>query len=182
MIERRRLPRHQRRERRGQVLRARQRRALHQHRHDRHAAAEGSRDLLPHEVRGIVEPARPRGIANVHPLPPDDDQHRRCVLQRPLEHLDEVGARLDGFDVEEDAIGAEALLQVIGEPSGLAGRVVATIADEDPAASHGRKNVSSRPADITPIHAASDTPPATRAPSGGEASAPVRCSRLNTRP
>jgi hypothetical protein len=71
------------------------------------------------------------GIAKAQPLPPDDDQHGRGFLERALQHLDEIGARLDGFDVEEDAIGAEALLQMIGEPSGLAGRVVAAIADED---------------------------------------------------
>src|SRR5688572_17414675 len=38
----------------------------------------------------------------------------------------------------------------------------------------GRKNVSSRPADITPTHAASDTPPTSRAPNGG-----AWCSAVN---
>ena len=182
VIERRRLPRHQRRERPAAGLPARGNGAPCTSTgttgtpRPRAAATSCRTKSAGSSSRRVA-----RSVANVHPLPPDDDQHRGGVAQRPLEHLDEVGARLDGFDVEEEAIGAEALLQVIGEPAGLAGRVVAAIADEDPRAGHGRKNVSRRPADITPIQAVSDTPPASRAPSGGSAPAPVRCRRANTR-
>ena len=46
---------------------------------------------------------------------------------------------------------------------------------------YGLKNVNSRPADMTPIHASSDTPPASRAANGGGTSGGVSSSRLNIR-
>ena len=47
--------------------------------------------------------------------------------------------------------------------------------------SYGLKNVSRRPADITPIHAQIDMAPAIRALVGGAAWGSCVCSRLNVR-
>ena len=44
----------------------------------------------------------------------------------------EVGARLYRVDVQEHLSPAEAPVHVIGETTGLAGRVVSSVADEDP--------------------------------------------------
>jgi hypothetical protein len=49
-----------------------------------------------------------------------------------VQHLDEVGAGLDGVDIQEHPVLAEAPLQMVGEPARVAGCVVPPVADEDP--------------------------------------------------
>jgi len=48
-----------------------------------------------------------------------------------VQGLDEVGARIDGVDVEEDAVLTEPGAQMIGQPAGIGGGVFSPIADED---------------------------------------------------
>jgi hypothetical protein len=49
-----------------------------------------------------------------------------------MEHTHEVGARIDRVDIEEDLIFPETSGQVVGEPAGIARRIVSPVADEDP--------------------------------------------------
>jgi hypothetical protein len=53
------------------------------------------------------------------------------LAERRVQDLDEVGAWLDGIDVEEDAVLTEPAAQVVGQPSGVSGGIVSPVADED---------------------------------------------------
>ena len=48
-----------------------------------------------------------------------------------MQGLDEVGARVDGVDVEEDAVLAETRAQMIGQPARIGGSIFSPVADED---------------------------------------------------
>src|SRR5262245_14338385 len=73
-----------------------------------------------------------------------------------MEHAHEIGARVDRVDIEEDLIFAETPGQVIGEPAGIARRIVSPVADEDPWG-HGRLGVRpmirlAQPRDAARVH------------------------------
>ena len=48
-----------------------------------------------------------------------------------MEDANEIGARVDGIDVQEHAIPAEAPVQVVGEAAGVTGGIISAVADED---------------------------------------------------
>jgi hypothetical protein len=48
-----------------------------------------------------------------------------------MEDSHEVGSRIDRIDVEEDLFFAEAPVQVIGQATGIARRIISPVADED---------------------------------------------------
>ena len=88
--------------------------------------------LEPNEVVRIVEPACAVCCTCRRPSRSDHNEHRGGLLKRLVQHVDEVGARVDCVDIEEDLISAETSSQVVGEPAGIARRIVSAIADEDP--------------------------------------------------
>jgi hypothetical protein len=131
VVESGRLPGDERRQRWRQVFLARQGGALHEHRDHPDAAAQGGLDFEADEVVRIVEPAGAVRRELGYPSGTDHHEHRRGLAKRRLQDLHEVGAGLDGVDVEEHAIRTEAPLQMVGEPAGIARRVVSPVADED---------------------------------------------------
>ena len=74
----------------------------------------------------------PAAIADRCPSLSDHDEHRSGFAQRRLQDADEVGARIDRVDVQEHLASAEAPVHVIGETTGLARRILSSVADEDP--------------------------------------------------
>ena len=60
-----------------------------------------------------------------------DNRHQRVAWADPLrQHVDEVAARRDGVDIEEDALVSEPADQPVVDPPGEAARILAPIADE----------------------------------------------------
>jgi hypothetical protein len=65
----------------------------------------------------------------------DHDQDRRAIADLLLDRLAEIDPGRNPGDVHEDQIGPERFGQIVSQPAGEAGAVLATIADED--ARHG---------------------------------------------
>src|SRR5262245_27566993 len=132
VIERDRLPGRQRCHRWLLLLLSRHRCTLHQHGDDRHVATERFLDFELHDVFRVIETAHSRAIADRRPSRTNHDEHDGRFAQRELQHADEVGAWINRVDVEEYLTLTESLVQVIGQTSGLAGRIVSPVADKDP--------------------------------------------------
>jgi hypothetical protein len=105
---------------------------LHQHGNDRDVPTERFLDFETHEVLGVIEPARAGTVAGRRPSLSDDDEYGGRFAQRRLQDADEVCPRIDRVDVQEHLSSPEAPVHVIGKPTGLAGRVVSSVTDEDP--------------------------------------------------
>ena len=126
-----RLSRGERRERGRQVLCCRHPGTLHENRHDRDGAAKRRFHFETNEIGRQVEPSDAVGATDRCPSRPDDDEHGGGLFERGVKGPDEVGARVDGVDVEEDAVLAEASAQMIGQPARIGGSVFSPVADED---------------------------------------------------
>ena len=88
-----------------------------------------------------------------------DEQETRNIHASRIPQPDRdpgPGIRDSGFGIRDS-----------GSDSGFEQNRDSWTVDRGPWTAYGLKNVNSRPADMTPIHASSDTPPARRADSGG---------------
>lgn len=115
----------------GQLIRGRHLGLLDQSRDQPNAAIEGGFDLEADEILWIVEPPTTPPVANLHPLSPDDCNESVAGAHGVLDRLGEVHARLDRVDVHEDVFLAEALGELVVEATGVTGRLLATVVDED---------------------------------------------------
>ena len=118
-------------ERWRKLIGTRHRGAVHQHRDRSDLRCQGGLDLDPDEVRGVRQAGTSVGPGRSHPARADHDQDRVGVGDRPPDRLDEILARLDRLDVDEDGVLPEPGDEPIGDPAGVSGGVVAPIADEE---------------------------------------------------
>lgn len=96
-----------------QVLSARHDRALCQDRDDAHVAGEGSLDLQPDDIVGIIQPPAASVIGCGQPARPDDRQHYLARIHRAEDRLGEIGAWLDRGHIDEDLVLAETTGQAV---------------------------------------------------------------------
>jgi len=117
-----------------QVLVARHRRPLHKHRDDDHLRrpAQGGPYLETDVVVRVVEPPTALDVPAIQPAAPDHHQQRSARLNDRGGLLDKVHTDPDLVDVEKDLRVAEDRGQPVPQPSGVARRVLPSIADEDP--------------------------------------------------
>ena len=126
------VPRRERRKVWWQLRRSWHHRAFDQHWHDGHiGAGECSGHLHPHVIALVVDP--PATVRKCLGQPPITDQHHRnfARVERTPNAVFEINTRGDRVDVEEHVRTPESPAQFLGEASGLSGRVVASIRNED---------------------------------------------------
>ena len=93
---------------------------------ERYLHDEGEKLVRRFDARAAV------AIDDCQPPLADDHDDRLAIRQGRVEDGGKVPTRLDALDVDEHALRAEVGHEVIVESSGVAGRVVSPIADEDP--------------------------------------------------
>ena len=120
----------------GELVHRRHGGAVEQHRDDADVALQGGAGFEADEVVRVVQPAAAAGVFGVEPFVADQHDQHPARGDGTLDGVDKVGARLDPFHVHEHAVGAEVGGQAVVQPAGVAGRVVASVADENPV--HGR--------------------------------------------
>jgi hypothetical protein len=125
-------------------------RPVHQNWDDAYVAGQGSLDLQPHEVSGIVEAAPPMLVGDRQPLIADQRQQHIAGPDCSGDHLDEVVAQLDRVDVLEDLAAAEVVGEPVEQPAGRVGGLLPPVADEDPTRSR-RRGFSHGPHLVIPI-------------------------------
>ena len=96
-----------------------------------YVAPQGGLHFAHDEVIGRIEPSHAIRVTERRPSWPDHHEHRGRLFQRRVQCLDEIDSRIDAVDVQKDPPLAEASLQVVGEPAGIARHVVSAVADED---------------------------------------------------
>ena len=105
--------------------------ALHENRHHWNAAAQGSLDFEPHEVLRLIESARPVLVEQRCPAWTYYDEHCCSLFERHRQYFNEVSAGLYGIDIDKYPLSTKPPIQVIGEATGIAGRILPSVADED---------------------------------------------------
>ena len=131
VVELDRIPGGERLEQVGKVCRAGHRCALNEHRNHPHAAFERFGELAPHVIGGIVQTAAAVAIHRGETLTPHDcekDAARRDAMRH---RFDEIVARRNRVQVAKDLVRSEFRRQRVAQPARVAGRIVATIADEN---------------------------------------------------
>ena len=102
--------------------------ALHERRDHPKAPLQRVRQLEPDEVARIIEATPPAGICRVDPLVPDNRNHDVALVERLVDHLDEVGPGLDRVDIHEHPPRVRARRERVVEaaciPTGIAPAVV----------------------------------------------------------
>lgn len=119
----------------GQVIGAWHHRAANEHRYDANLALQSRSGLEPDEVMRVVEPASTRGVGGGDPfIANHHDQHPAradCVFDR----LDKIEPGFYPLDIHEHLVCAEMACKAVVQATGITGRIVASITDED--AVHG---------------------------------------------
>jgi hypothetical protein len=105
---------------------------IHQDRDHPDLARQGSLNLQPNEIIGVVKAAPPMRIGDRQPLVTDERQQHITGADRPGDHLDKVITQLDRVDVLEDLPAAEAVCQPVVQPAGRVSGLLSPVADEDP--------------------------------------------------
>ena len=90
-------------------------------------------DFEPDEVVVLQNAWLAVGGAGAHPALADDDQHDIAQANLLADHLDEIDARREVVDVDENLSFRKRLFQAVVEPPGEARRIDASIVDEDSA-------------------------------------------------
>jgi hypothetical protein len=93
------------------------------------------RDFAADEI-GVVADARLRAFALAEPTLADQREQHVRASDRALDDIAERLSGVDVVDVDEDGVGAEAPHERVVDRAGVARRVVATVADEDPGLGH----------------------------------------------
>jgi len=114
-----------------QGLRRRQRRLVHQQRDHPHAPDQRGADLQSYPVVGLVEPPAPELVGSRQPARADHDQTDLAGAQRGVDDTGEVLAGGDLLDIHEYPQLGKLAFEPVVQPAGMAGAVVAAIADED---------------------------------------------------
>ena len=89
-------------------------------------------NLHPYVVVLPIQPPASLRVDCVEPGLADDGDEHVARGDGLINAVDEVFARPDGIDVDEDILAAEVLPEPIGQPAGVGGTVVTTIVDENP--------------------------------------------------
>ncbi|MEZ5610948.1 MAG: hypothetical protein R3E45_10980 [Rhodocyclaceae bacterium] len=114
-----------------QLLGARHRRALDQHRIDRHGGFERGGDLAGDPVVGLVEAPPASAVARIEPVRADQHHHRVGTAEGMADDLAEIRSAGNALDIAEHALVTEVDRQRIGQPASGPLGVAASIADED---------------------------------------------------
>jgi hypothetical protein len=129
------LASHQRLELARQGLQGGHGRAVEQDRHDPDIPCQGGTGLQADEVVRIIQPPAPGGVGDVEPFVADQDDQHPARGDGLFDRDDEISAGLDALHIHEHPVGAEVGHQPVVQAAGIAGGVVAAIADEN--AIHG---------------------------------------------
>ena len=108
-----RLPAHQLDEDVRQLIGMRHPRAIHQDRDHADVARQGSLDLKPNEIIGVVKTTPPMLISDGQPPVTDERQQDITGADRSGDYLYKVIAQLDRVDILEDLPAAEAICQAV---------------------------------------------------------------------
>ena len=119
-------------ERLRQLLFFDHRRALDEHGDEKDLPPQRGLELEADEVLRVVEAALALGAAGVDPVAADDEDEHFARIHRARERFNEVIPWLELVDVAEDAVRAKVLAQPVEEAAGVAGRIFAPVAHEDP--------------------------------------------------
>jgi hypothetical protein len=126
----------------GKVAESRHRRALDEDRDHPHVAFQGRLELQPDEVVGVLEPSPAVSVGRRDPLRADHRQQHLAGADRTGDDLGEVDPQVDGGDIHEHPLGAEALGEPVVQPSGEVAALLTPIADEDAARQRSRHGSS----------------------------------------
>jgi hypothetical protein len=108
-----RLPAHQLDEAVRQLIGMRHLRAIHQDGDHPDVARQGSFDLQPNEIIGVVKTTPPMLIIDGQPLVTDERQQDVTGADRSGDYLNKVIAQLDRVDILEDLPAAESICQAV---------------------------------------------------------------------
>jgi hypothetical protein len=107
-------------------------RALDEHGNDEYIRTrEGSGDFEPNVVVFLREPPAPRRIGRIQPFTADEDDARTAGTKPRADGLDEILAGLQRIDIPKDFALTQATLERFVQAPGVAGRVLAAVAEED---------------------------------------------------
>ena len=115
-----------------QLLRPQRPSAIDQHRNHAHTTLKRSLNFKAHVVVGVVEPPTTLLIGKRRPLPPDQSHQHRARINRLLDDLGEVQARLNGVHVHKDARVRDTLAQLELQQAHVGRSVLTPVAEKDP--------------------------------------------------
>ena len=105
--------------------------ALHQDRYHENVASQRNRDLLAHQILGVIESTASVGAGRREPFLTYDDDHRLDCADRLVDQPGVIDAWSDRIDVHEHVI-AEPVPKPIVKATCVTRAVLSPIADEDP--------------------------------------------------
>ena len=115
--------------------------AVNEYRDHGNVALERPSDLDADIVLVALNPAPPLLVLSCHPMRPDKRKQHVALRDLGIKLLDEIAARLDGVDIDEEIAAREVLGEMIVQPARYARSVVSPVVDED--AAHDRAKRSS---------------------------------------
>ena len=103
----------------GQIHRLGHRRAVDENGNDRDFPLECRRDLDADEIVGIIEATPVLIVDTRSPMLADDGNERVAFSHALGQDVNEIAARWNGVDIEEDVVTAKAAGEPIGDPPGV---------------------------------------------------------------
>ena len=126
-------------ERLGQLVHARHRSVLNEHRNDRYATTHGGFKFKPDAITGIEESKLALSIGYAGPLRPDDGQQYVAASDGLVDTLHPVAAGEDAVDIHEQAVAAISAAQRLVDNPRLRAGVGPPVADEQRQVRHVRR-------------------------------------------